>query len=148
MPCYLMAHSVSIARFSPEFRDRQSGPFRIGYAGRFTAEQNVWALARLEKALFTMGHRDFQIVIAGEGAARKWLRKNMQKAEFTGVLTGKELSGAFANMDVLAFPSQTETFGPVVRETLASGVPAIVTVAGDPSSPCNMARRDLKVTAS
>lgn len=131
-PCYLMSHSVDTMRFSPEFRDRQSGPFRIGYVGRLTAEKNVRALARLENALLALGHHDFQIVLVGEGAERKWLRKNMRHAEFTGVLTEKELSRAFANLDVLAFPSETETFGLVVLEALASGVPAIVTAEGGP----------------
>jgi phosphatidylinositol alpha 1,6-mannosyltransferase len=131
-PCCLMSHSVDTGRFSPEFRDRQPGPFRIGYVGRLTAEKNVRALVGLEDALLTLGHRDFQIVIVGEGAEGRWLRKNMRQAEFTGVLTGKELSRTFANMDVLAFPSETETFGLVVLEALASGVPAIVTPGGGP----------------
>ena len=48
----------------------------------------------------------------------------MKKASFTGVFTGADLSRAFANMDVLAFPSFTETFGLVVLEADASGVPA------------------------
>ena len=56
----------------------------------------------------------------------------MQRAQFTGVLTGEALARAFANMDVLAFPSFTETFGLVVLEALASGVPAVVTGAGGP----------------
>jgi len=131
-PCYLMSHSVDPMRFSPKFRDRQPGPFRIGYVGRLTPEKNVRVLASLEKALIAMGHRDFQTVIVGEGAEGKWLRKNMRQAEFTGVLTEKELSRAFANIDVLAFPSETETFGLVVLEALASGVPAIVTARGGP----------------
>lgn len=131
-PCYLMSHSVDTLRFSPEFRDRQPGPFRIGYVGRLTAEKNVRALARLENALLATGHRDFRFVIVGEGAEGKWLRKTMRQAEFTGLLTGKELSRTFANMDVLAFPSETETFGLVVLEALASGVPAVVTAGGGP----------------
>jgi phosphatidylinositol alpha 1,6-mannosyltransferase len=131
-PCYLMSHSVDTIRFSPEFRDRQAGPFRIGYVGRLTAEKNVRMLASLEDALFALGHLDFQIVIVGEGAEGKWLRKNMRRTEFTGALTGTELSRAFSNMDVLAFPSETETFGLAVLEALASGVPAIVTAGGGP----------------
>lgn len=129
-PCHLMLHSVDTMRFSPEFRDRQSGTFRIGYVGRLKPEKNVRVLARLEGALLAMGHRDFRIVIVGEGGEGKWLRKNMRQAEFTGVLTGRELSRTFANMDVLAFPSETETFGLVVLEALASGVPAIVMAGG------------------
>jgi len=131
-PCCLMAHAVDTAVFSPELRDRSEGPFRIGYVGRLTAEKNVRALARLEQALLDLGHRDFRFVIVGEGAEAEWLRNHMRQAEFTGVLTGPELSRTFANFDVLAFPSETDTFGLVVLEAFASGVPAVVTDRGGP----------------
>ena len=136
-PCYLMSHAVNTEVFRPELRDRQlhdgkDGPFRIGYVGRLTAEKNVRALARLEQALLHRGHRDFRFVVVGEGAECAWLRKNMRQAEFTGVLTGPELSRTFANFDLLAFPSETDTFGLVVLEAFASGVPAVVTDRGGP----------------
>lgn len=131
-PCSLMSHAVDSAVFSPEFRDRNGGPFRIGYVGRLTAEKNVRWLAGLEHALLARGHRDFRIVVVGQGAEEKWLRKNMREADFTGVLTGGDLSRAFANMDLLAFPSETDTFGLVVLEAFASGVPAVVTARGGP----------------
>jgi phosphatidylinositol alpha 1,6-mannosyltransferase len=131
-PCCLMSHSVDTAEFSPEFRNREGGVFTIGYVGRLTMEKNVRWVARLERSLLAMGHRDFRIVVVGQGAEQRWLRENMRQAEFTGMLTGKELSRAFANMDVLAFPSETDTFGLVVLEALASGVPAVVTAMGGP----------------
>jgi phosphatidylinositol alpha 1,6-mannosyltransferase len=131
-PCYLMSHAVDTAAFSPDYRDRQSGPFTIGYVGRLTAEKNVRALARLEQRLLSMGRTDFRIVLVGQGAEEKWLRKNMRKAEFTGLLSGRELSRAFANMDVFVFPSETDTFGLAVLEALASGVPAVVSSVGGP----------------
>lgn len=131
-PCYLMSHAVDTDVFRPEFRDRVGGPFTIGYVGRLTAEKNVRVLARLEQALLEMGRRNFRFVIVGEGAESEWLRKNMQHAELTGVLTGPELSRAFANFDLLAFPSETDTFGLVVLEAFASGVPAVVTDRGGP----------------
>lgn len=56
----------------------------------------------------------------------------MRYAEFTGVLTGLELLRTFASFDVLAFPSETDTFGLVVLEAFASGVPAVVTDRGGP----------------
>ncbi len=135
--CYLMSHAVDTTAFRPELRDRQlhdgdDAKFCIGYVGRLTAEKNVRALARLEQALLDMGHRDFRFVVVGEGAEQEWLRKNMRQAEFTGVLTGPELSRTFANFDVLAFPSETDTFGLVVLEAFASGVPAVVTDRGGP----------------
>ena len=131
-PCYLMSHAVDTAVFSPEFRDRREGLFRIGYVGRLTAEKNVRSLARLEQALLALGHRDFRMVVVGEGGEEQWLRENMRQAEFTGVLTGPELSKSFANFDLLAFPSETDTFGLVVLEAFASGVPAVVTDRGGP----------------
>jgi glycosyltransferase involved in cell wall biosynthesis len=127
-----MSHAVDTDAFNPEFRTRQGGPFQIGYVGRLTAEKNVRMLARLEQALLAMGHRDFQIVVVGQGAEEKWLRENMKHVEFTGLLTGHKLSQAFANLDLLAFPSETDTFGLVVLEAFASGVPAVVTSGGGP----------------
>jgi glycosyltransferase involved in cell wall biosynthesis len=127
-----MSHAVDTAVFSPELRRRTDGPFRIWYVGRLTSEKSVRSLARLEKELRDRGHSDFQFVIVGEGAELEWLRNNMRQAEFTGVLRGMELSRAFADFDVLAFPSTTDTFGLVVLEAFASGVPAVVTACGGP----------------
>jgi glycosyltransferase involved in cell wall biosynthesis len=56
----------------------------------------------------------------------------LKSADFAGVLRGLELSRAYADMDVLVFPSHTDTFGNVVLEALASGVPAVVTPDGGP----------------
>ena len=132
-PCFLMSHSVDTKVFSPAFRDRPSGHFRIGYVGRLTPEKNVRFLAQLEKDLLAAGHRDFRIAMIGEGFEEKWLRENMRHAEFTGWLTGQELSREFANMDAFVFPSETDTFGLAVLEALASGVPAVVARRGGPA---------------
>jgi glycosyltransferase involved in cell wall biosynthesis len=131
-PCFLMSHSVDTGIFGPAFRERSAGPFRIGYVGRLTPEKNVRFLAQLERDLLAKGHRDFRIVLIGQGAEETWLRENMQHAEFTGWLTGKELSRAFADMDAFVFPSETDTFGLAVLEALASGVPALVSASGGP----------------
>ena len=48
------------------------------------------------------------------------------------MLRGEALAAAYANMDALVFPSHTDTFGNVVLEALASGVPAVVTPDGGP----------------
>ena len=79
-----------------------------------------------------MGFHDFCFMIVGHGAEESWLRERLPRAEFTGVLKGKPLSQAYANMDLFVFPSHTDTFGNVVLEALASGVPAIVTPDGGP----------------
>jgi phosphatidylinositol alpha 1,6-mannosyltransferase len=131
-PCFLMSHSVDTEAFSPAFRERSGGPFRIGYVGRLTPEKNVRFLSQLERDLLAKGHRDFRIVLIGQGAEEKWLRENMRHAEFIGWLTGKDLSRAFADMDAFVFPSETDTFGLAVLEALASGVPAVVSPTGGP----------------
>jgi glycosyltransferase involved in cell wall biosynthesis len=131
-PCLLMSHSVDTEAFSPQFRDGQPGPFTIGYVGRLTREKNVRLLARLDQALRERGNEDFRFVIVGEGAERPWLEQHMPQAEFTGVLTRRALSRAFANMDLFVFPSETDTFGLAVLEALASCVPAVVTASGGP----------------
>ena len=132
-PCYLMSHAVDTTVFRPELRDRQDRPASVSAMWDGSRRRKMCALlARLEQALLDLGHRDFHFVVVGEGAEGEWLRNNMRQAEFTGVLTGPELSRTFANFDVLAFPSETDTFGLVVLEAFASGVPAVVTDRGGP----------------
>jgi phosphatidylinositol alpha 1,6-mannosyltransferase len=132
-PCFLMSHSVDTEAFSPAFRERSGGPFRIGYVGRLTPEKNVRFFAQLERELLAKGMRDFRIVLIGEGSEEEWLRKEMRHAEFRGWITGTRLSQEFANMDAFVFPSETDTFGLAVLEALASGVPAVVAPRGGPA---------------
>lgn len=131
-PCFLMSHSVDTEVFHPVLRDRSAGPFRIGYVGRLTPEKNVRFLVDLEQQLLAAGHRDFRIILIGQGAEEKYLRGNLRHAEFVGWRTGNELSREFANLDVFVFPSETDTFGLAVLEALSSGVPAVVSPAGGP----------------
>ena len=131
-PCSIMPHGVDTETFSPRWRDRVSGPLRIGYVGRLTPEKNVRLLALIEQALINKRRDDFEFVVVGDGIDEAWLRQNMKNAVFPGVLTGDELSRAFANMDIFLFPSETDTFGLVVVEAMASGVPAIVSSIGGP----------------
>ena len=128
----LMIRGVDTEMFSPEKRTVSDGILRFGFVGRLRVEKNVRLLAELEKELLKAGKRNFKFLIVGEGNEREWLEKNMRAAEFTGFLDGEQLSEAYANMDVFVFPSETETFGNVVQEAIASGVPAIVTNHGGP----------------
>ena len=89
-------------------------------------------LAEMEKKLFAAGKKDFKFLIVGEGTEREYLAKNMKTAELPGFLEGKELSEAYANMDIFIFPSDTDAFGNVVQEANASGSPCIVTNLGGP----------------
>jgi phosphatidylinositol alpha 1,6-mannosyltransferase len=125
-PAFLMAHGVDTEVYAPSRRGRKSSSFCIGYVGRLTPEKNVRLLVELEQKLLAAGEHDFRFVVVGEGGEKAWLRKNLQYGDFPGVLRGEGLAEAFANMDVFVFPSRTDTFGLVLLEALASGVPVVV----------------------
>lgn len=131
-PCFLMARGVDTELFHPGRRNRQDGPFTIGYVGRITVEKNVEVLVEIEQHLRAAGLSDYQFLIVGQGSSEAYLRRHLKKAIFTGVLRGEELARAYSNMDVFLFPSTTDTFGNVVLEALAAGTPALVTDQGGP----------------
>jgi glycosyltransferase involved in cell wall biosynthesis len=131
-PAYLMRRGVDTQLFKPGRRQRTHRVLRIGYVGRLTPEKNVRFLAELGNTLEAKGHGNFEFVIAGEGSEERWLRAHVPNATFTGVLRGEALAEVYANMDLFAFPSHTDTFGNVILEALASGVPVVVTNSGGP----------------
>jgi phosphatidylinositol alpha 1,6-mannosyltransferase len=135
-PCHLMPRGVDAALFHPSRRNRSPGDrdHVLGFVGRLSVEKNVALLARVQEQLERLGHRSFHFLIVGHGSEEAWLRQRLPRAEFTGVLRGEALSAAYANMDLFVFPSHTDTFGNVVLEALASGVPAIVTPDGGPKT--------------
>lgn len=132
-PCSLMERGVDLTLFNPQHRDRSAdGQFVIGYVGRLSTEKKVRSFAALAQAVRDAGYDNVRFVFVGHGGEEQWLRQNVAGAEFTGVLRGQALSRAYANMDLFAFYSETDTFGNVVLEALASGVPAVVTDKGGP----------------
>ncbi len=130
----LMQRGVDTAMFTPERRTRQANDGRLvlGYVGRLSIEKNVALLARVERELAARGVRGVEFVIAGHGGEEAVLRRALVRARFAGVLRGEALARTYADMDLLVFPSHTDTFGNVVLEALASGVPAVVTPDGGP----------------
>ncbi|MCS7025630.1 MAG: glycosyltransferase [Bryobacteraceae bacterium] len=131
-PTYPMGRGVDIELFHPKRRTRTDDAFVLGYVGRLTPEKNVRLLARIEEAIQSAGLGPYRFLIVGQGSEQDWLRRNLHNAEFTGVLRGEALAEAYANMDLFVFPSTTDTYGNVIQESLASGVPAIVTPEGGP----------------
>lgn len=128
----LMIRGVDTVRFSPDKRTVNDGIVRFGFVGRLRAEKNVRMLVDLEDRLLKAGHSKFRFLIVGEGDERKYLENNMKAADFTGYLDGEDLARAYANMDVFVFPSETDAYGNVPQEAMASGAPALVTDKGGP----------------
>jgi phosphatidylinositol alpha 1,6-mannosyltransferase len=131
-PSFPMGRGVDTELFSPARRNRTDTSLVLGFVGRLMAEKNLRILPRVANALREAGITDFRFQITGAGSERYWLERNLPNAEFTGVLTGEDLAAAYANLDIFVFPSLTDTFGNVVQEALASGVPAVVSDAGGP----------------
>ncbi len=120
--------NFSHARRSQAWRTAQGiGPQEIviGFVGRLVWEKslNLWAevVNKLEQAGIRV-----KSVIVGEGPAGSELQKLLPRTIFTGRLAGAELATAFASMDLFFHPSDSETFGCVTIEALASGLPCIV----------------------
>ena len=76
--------------------------------------------------------RPLALAVVGDGPYRGELTRLLPGAIFTGYLAGRELAEAFASADVFLFPSTTDTFGNVVLEALASGLPTVVSDQGGP----------------
>jgi phosphatidylinositol alpha 1,6-mannosyltransferase len=131
-PVFPMRRGVDTLLFSPTKRDASDRIFRLGYVGRLCAEKNVRFLAKLERALRQEGFHNYRFLIVGDGGERAWLERNLQRADFTGELHGELLARAYANMDLFVFPSETDTYGNVISEAMASGTPVVVTSKGGP----------------
>jgi phosphatidylinositol alpha 1,6-mannosyltransferase len=136
-PCDLMPRGVDAQLFSPDRRTApapgESGVWTLGYVGRLSVEKNVTLLAHVAAGLRERGMHHVRFLVVGQGLEEPALRLALPNGEFTGVLRGEALAEAYANMDCFLFPSHTDTFGNVVLEAMASGVPAIVTPDGGPS---------------
>ncbi len=124
---FLMPHGVDLTGYFPAPRaNSHDRPFCIGYVGRLTTEKNVRSFVEIERKLLSSGEKNFEFLMVGEGGQQGWLRNHLQRSEFPGVLRGADLAAAYRRMDVLVFPSQTDTFGLVILEAMASGVPVIL----------------------
>jgi glycosyltransferase involved in cell wall biosynthesis len=113
------SRGVDLSLFSPDNRPHaalagRSGPVQL-YVGRVACEKNIDAFL----ATSVPGTK----VVVGDGPAREMLERRFPQALFLGALHGAELASVYAAADVFVFPSRTDTFGLVMIEALASGVP-------------------------
>ncbi len=122
------------ARRDPAFWEKfgpADGEVRLLYVGRISKEKDLDVLAKAYRQLRDEG-LSIQLLIVGHGPYSEALSETLPDAIFTGYLKGKELATAYASADVFAFPSTTDTFGNVIIEAQASGVPVIVSDSGGP----------------
>ncbi len=126
------ARGVDAQRFSPSHRSQEwrsslgfaENDVVISYIGRLVWEKNLTIFAEVIENLTALGipHKS---LIVGDGPALTTLRPRLSNTIFTGPLQGNELAKAYASSDIFLFPSDTETFGNVTLEAMASGIPTI-----------------------
>lgn len=96
----------------------------LAYAGRLAAEKNLDMLIKAWRALPERGR--CRLLFIGDGPLRRRLEEQAgDRGIFAGYRHGEELARMYASADLFVFPSVTETFGNVVLEAMASGLPAI-----------------------
>lgn len=134
----IWGRGVDMTRFNPShrnhtWRERLTGghPEKelLLYVGRLAVEKRIDWLRPVIDAL-----PDARLAIVGDGPIRGDLEKLFEGTPtiFTGYLQGVDLSSAYAAGDLFVFPSASETFGNVVLEAMASGMPVIAPRAGGP----------------
>lgn len=129
---HLWQRGVETSRFNP---GRRSLAWRrslglsddevvVSFIGRLVWEKGLHLFAEVVEGLEARGipHRS---LIVGDGPARAELQARLPRTIFTGYLGGDALATAYASSDVFLFPSDTETFGNVTLEAMASGLPAV-----------------------
>ncbi|MEF3698460.1 glycosyltransferase [Desulfolutivibrio sp.] len=130
---------VDVERFHPAKRNGffakrgVAGGVTLLYVGRISREKNLHHLADAFRAM-SAGQADVNLVVVGDGPYLEEMRRSLAdtRSLFTGCLDGEDLAGAYASSDLFVFPSSTDTFGNVVLEAQASGLPVVVSDQGGP----------------
>jgi glycosyltransferase involved in cell wall biosynthesis len=123
----IFTRGIDLELFSMKKRRRKHERSVTAYVGRCAPEKGVLVLPEVTEGI------DTDLMIVGDGPERPALEKRLKRATFTGYLFKNDLATAYADSDILLFPSKTDTFGNVVLEAMASGVVPIVAKGPGPS---------------
>ncbi|MBC2735003.1 MAG: glycosyltransferase [Desulfobacteraceae bacterium] len=136
----LYPRGIDTERFSPEKRNgffEQSygvaASTKLLYVGRISKEKNLAVLGDAFRLLYAR-QAQAHLVIVGDGPYLNEMKALLSDlpCTFTGALAGDDLAKAYASADIFVFPSTTDTFGNVVLEAQASGLPVVVSDQGGP----------------
>lgn len=134
----IWSRGIDTEKFNPSFRDKALRQ-RLGagesklflYVGRLAAEKDLDILMQSIKEINTRYPGKARFVLTGDGPYARSLKETApENVVFPGYLKGRELAEMYASCDTFVFPSSTETFGNVVLEAMASGLPVITVDSG------------------
>ncbi|MDA0379528.1 MAG: glycosyltransferase family 1 protein [Bacteroidetes bacterium] len=137
----LWPRGVDIRQFDPSHRSmewRRSLGFQdadvvVTFVSRLVVEKGLDVFAEVVRTLQREGE-PVRCLVVGEGPARDLLQEAVPRAVFLGHKEGADLARAYASSDIFLFPSETETFGNVTLEAMASGLPTVCADATGSSS--------------
>ena len=129
----IWARGINTEQFTPENRDeewRQKMGFKpddivVTFVSRLVWEKNLKLFSDVLNRLMEK-YDHVKAMVVGDGPAGNELKQILPNAVYAGFLTGDDLSKAYASSDIFFFPSDTETFGNVTLEAMASGLPCVV----------------------
>lgn len=128
----VVGRGVDTALFLPQRRSAElradwavegDGPACL-YVGRLAPEKNL-ALVEKTFAAIQVWHPQARMVWVGDGPSAKRLAVEHPDHHFAGMRIGEDLAAHYASADLFLFPSLTETYGNVVAEAMASGLPVV-----------------------
>ena len=135
----ILPRGLDTRLFDPAKRDAEfwasrgllEGEVGMLFVGRVSKEKNLDVLVTALRRLMQNGHR-IRPLIVGNGPYMAEMQRLLKDGIFTGYLDGEDLARAYASADMFVFPSTTDTFGNVILEAQASGIPVVVSDIGGP----------------
>jgi glycosyltransferase involved in cell wall biosynthesis len=135
----ILPRGLDTKLFHPTKRDRgfwtarglREGEVGMLFVGRVSKEKNLDLIVSATRRLAEW-RTPVRPIIVGDGPYMAEMKRVLGDAIFTGYLGGEDLAKAYASADLFAFPSTTDTFGNVILEAQASGIPVVVSDVGGP----------------
>ncbi len=126
------SRGIEAGKFSPRFRDRDwrrslgldDSDIALLFVGRLVREKGLDIYARTVRTLQSWD-LPVKALVVGDGPERDFMRQALPDGVMTGHVSGPDLGRAYACGDIFINPSETETFGNVTLEAMASGVPVV-----------------------